>query len=270
MDADRHPAHDELSEEVARWFRDSTPEMGYEIAAGRYGWFHRPSSTGRGRGTVRRDLRAADVDAMVAEAGEIIGGGSLELACDDRATAREVGPALEARGFEQGTTTVFLAFIGEPREFDEAHVDGLTIEPVTAESDRLQTWVTVKRQAFVDSEAPVPASELGHELAIRKTELAGQGRLLAASIKGEMVAICAFYEDTDRFVFLLGTRVPFRHRGIGRALLGHVVRGAANRGCRSVVINGDEDGQPIAMYRRLGFVDEVHWRRSWQRHAPGA
>ena len=31
----RHPAHDELVVEVARWFREPTPEMGYDLTEGR-------------------------------------------------------------------------------------------------------------------------------------------------------------------------------------------------------------------------------------------
>jgi ribosomal protein S18 acetylase RimI-like enzyme len=97
--------------------------------------------------------------------------------------------------------------------------------------------------------------------------MAGQGRALAARIEGESVAVAAFYEGDDRFIFVLGTRVPFRHRRIGRALLAHVVHDPAASGCRSAVINADEGGRPEALYRRLGFTDEVHWRRPWTRRS---
>ena len=39
----------------------------------------------------------------------------------------------------------------------------------------------------------------------------------------------------------------------------------AYSGCRSVLINADEGGRPEALYRQLGFSDEVHWRRPWTR-----
>ena len=97
--------------------------------------------------------------------------------------------------------------------------------------------------------------------------MAGQGRALAARVKGESVAVAAFYEGDDRFIFVLGTRVPFRHRGIGRTLLAHVVHDPGASGCRSVMINADEGGRPEALYRRLGFTDEVHWRRPWTRRS---
>ena len=97
-------------------------------------------------------------------------------------------------------------------------------------------------------------------------EMAGQGRALVARLDGQSVAVEAFYEgDDDRFVFVLGTRIPFRHLGIGRALLAHVVHESDASGCRSVMINADEGGRPEALYRRLGFTDEVHWRRPWTR-----
>lgn len=262
----RHPAHDELVVEVARWYREPTPEMGYDLVEGRFGWFNRPTSTGRGRGTVRPGVAAADVDALVAEAQDAIALDSLELVCDDRATAAELGPVLEARGFEPGTATVFLAYVGEPDLFDGGGPDDMAIDSVPRDGEELTAWGAVKLQTFADSEEPPASDALERELAVRRAEMAGQARALAARLGGEVAAICAFYEGADRFVFLLGTRLPFRRRGIGRSLLGHVVHGAAALGCRSVVINGDEGGRPAALYQRLGFTDEVHWRQSWRRN----
>jgi ribosomal protein S18 acetylase RimI-like enzyme len=106
---------------------------------------------------------------------------------------------------------------------------------------------------------------LDAELVVRRAEMAGQGRALAARLDGEVVAVAAFYEGDDRFIFVLGTRVPFRHLGIGRALLARVVHDPAASRCRSAMINADEGGRPEALYRRLGFTDEVHWRRPWNR-----
>jgi GNAT superfamily N-acetyltransferase len=262
----RHPAHDELVVEVARWYREPTPDMGYDLVESRFGWFNRPTSTGRGRGTVRPGVGAGDVDALVAEAQDAIALDSLELVCDDRPTAAELGPALAARGFEPGTATVFLAYVGDPDHFDSSGPDGLAIDSVSREGEELTVWGTVKLQAFADSEEPPAPEALERELAVRRAEMAGQARALLARLGGEVPAICGFYEGVDRYVFLLGTRLRFRRRGIARALLSHVVHGAAALGCRSVVINADESGRPAALYQRLGFTDEVHWRRSWTRH----
>jgi hypothetical protein len=35
-------------------------------------------------------------------------------------------------------------------------------------------------------------------------------------------------------------------------------------GCRSLLINAAEHGQPAALYRRLGFVGEIYWYREYQ------
>jgi hypothetical protein len=34
-----------------------------------------------------------------------------------------------------------------------------------------------------------------------------------------------------------------------------------------MVIYGDEGGRASELYQRPGFIDEVHWRRSWARHS---
>jgi ribosomal protein S18 acetylase RimI-like enzyme len=261
---DRHPHHDAVAAEVARWYREPTPEMGYDLVEGRYGWFNRPTSTGRGRGTVRRGVSADDVAALIAEAEGIIAAEPLSLELDDRATAAALGPALEAKGFRPGTAAVHLAYLGGLAPTEERPA-GLRIEDVPADDPSLIEWARVKLQAFADSDAPPAPEGLERELVVRRAEMAGQGRALAARVDGEPAAIAAFYEGDDRFVFVLGTRVPFRHLGIARALLAHVVLDPAASGCRSVLINADEGGRPEALYRRLGFRDEVHWRRPWTR-----
>ena len=204
---------------------------------------------------------ADDVEALVAEAEGIAAGDSLSLELDDRTTAAAIGPALEAIGFQPGTAAVHLAYLGglEHTGHDPA---GVRIEDVPPDEPALQEWATVKLQAFANSEAPPANDSAGRRAGfVIQTAMAGQGRALAARIEGESVAVAAFYEGDDRFVFVLGTRVPFRHLRIGRALLAHVVHDPGAPSCRSVVINADEGGRPEALYRRLGFTDEVHWRR---------
>ncbi len=36
------------------------------------------------------------------------------------------------------------------------------------------------------------------------------------------------------------------------------------KGRRSVLINADPDDTPVQIYRRLGFTDEVYWRRRYR------
>jgi GNAT superfamily N-acetyltransferase len=261
---DRQPHHDAVATEVARWYREPTPEMGYDLVEGRYGWFNRPTSTGRGRGTVRRGVSVDDLGALIGEAEEIAETESLSLEFDDRATAAALGPALEPMGFRAGRASVHLAYLDGFAPTDRRPA-GLHIDDVPPDEPSLVTWATVKLQAFADSEAPPAKKELERELVVRRAEMAGQGRALAARVDGEFAAVAAFYEGDDRFVFVLGTRVPFRHFGIARALLAHVVLDPRASGCRSVLINADEGGRPEALYRQLGFRDEVHWRRPWTR-----
>jgi hypothetical protein len=164
---DRHRHHDAITAEVARWYRDPTPEMGYDLVEGRYGWFNRPSSTGRGRGTVRRGLSADGVEALIAEAEEIVAGDSLTLELDDRATASVIGPALEAVGFQPGTAAVHLAYLGgiEPTGYGPA---GLHIDDVPSDPSALHEWATIKLQAFADSEAPPAREALEADLVVRQ------------------------------------------------------------------------------------------------------
>jgi ribosomal protein S18 acetylase RimI-like enzyme len=51
--------------------------------------------------------------------------------------------------------------------------------------------------------------------------------------------------------------------GVARHLLCRVIADSYDHGCRSVVINTDPDDTPIKWYRRLGFTDEVYWRRNY-------
>jgi GNAT superfamily N-acetyltransferase len=64
------------------------------------------------------------------------------------------------------------------------------------------------------------------------------------------------------FVHSLGTRVPYRNRGIARYLLSWLISHALPTG-RTVVIDANEDRTPIQFYRRLGFTEEVYWRREY-------
>jgi GNAT superfamily N-acetyltransferase len=66
-------------------------------------------------------------------------------------------------------------------------------------------------------------------------------------------------------VFLLATRLPFRHCGIAQGMLAHWSRQAKGADIRSLLINCDDGGQAAALYRRLGFTDEVYWHRRYRR-----
>jgi ribosomal protein S18 acetylase RimI-like enzyme len=83
-------------------------------------------------------------------------------------------------------------------------------------------------------------------------------------VDGEPAAVIGWYEEPkDRFVFQLGTRVPFRMRGVARRLLCDAVAEGYDRGCRSVLLNTDVDDTPIRLYQRMGFTDEVYWTQEY-------
>jgi len=46
-------------------------------------------------------------------------------------------------------------------------------------------------------------------------------------------------------------------------MLAHWVDAGRADGCRSMIINAEEHSQPTALYRRLGFVDELYWYRKY-------
>jgi GNAT superfamily N-acetyltransferase len=168
-----------------------------------------------------------------------------------------VKDALLRAGWTDFDETVWLAHTG-----DFPPTPDVTIETV---SD-LEAFARTKLQSFGDTEDEPDASTLANEIASRTAELRGDGRGLVALVDGEVAAMCAYYSGDDYFVFLLGTRLPFRGRGIASAILRRVYEDARASGARSVVINARFGGRPEALYRRLGFCDEVY--RQWRFRKP--
>ena len=74
----------------------------------------------------------------------------------------------------------------------------------------------------------------------------------------------AYYRGLDQMVFVLGTRVPFRHQGIAQAMLARWAAAGAASGCRSMMINATEGGRPAELYRGMGLVDEIYWYRRYE------
>ncbi len=138
----------------------------------------------------------------------------------------------------------------------------ITVDVVTA--DTVMDYAIVKLKGFANSEDEPTAEDLEEELAVRRRELASLGRFLVARVGDEPAAILGYYDGDDRLIFNLATRTPFRMKGIAMHLLCGVVADSYDRGCRSVIINTDPSDTPIRWYRRLGFTDEVYWRRSYR------
>ena len=178
---------------------------------------------------------------------------------DDRSKDAILGPALVDHGCTRSDSTIYLAHVGPlPEASGPAH---LVIEPVAAAN--LRDFVLVKLKAFANSEDEPSPERVAEEMAVREAEMRGPGRFFTVRIVGENAAILAYYEGTDRLIFNLATRVPFRMRGIAKLLLHRTLADSRDRGCRSVIINTNPEDTPITWYRRIGFTDEVYWRQTY-------
>jgi ribosomal protein S18 acetylase RimI-like enzyme len=254
-----HPSHEQLVQTVRNWYTRSYPEMGYHVEERRFGLYSRNVHSPRG-GQVRvRTLRPEDVPHLVADVRDYYGDTAVSICIDDRQLDAELGPALAAAGCSKGADETFLAHVGPPPRAPA--VEGLEFVPV--DESTVRDYVIAKRKGFASSEAPPDEGEVNDEVALRLAELRGGGWFLVGHLQGEAAGVIGWYEGHDRFVFQLATRVPFRRRGIARALLCHAIADAYARSCRSVIISGDAESAPVGLYRSLGFTDEVYWRRRY-------
>jgi GNAT superfamily N-acetyltransferase len=238
----RHPRHDEIGATIRGWYE--TPDEHW------YG-FRSAESPSRDRIILR-----VDEPDQVAPALAAAGGTALTIRVEGRDRAAMLDSALLAAGCTRMAATTHLALVGSMAPAPEPA--GLLVETIGAES--LAEWAAVKLQAFADSEAAPDQGRLAQEIAKRRSELSFADFRIGR-VDGEAAAVMAFFRGPDQMVFNLGTRVPYRRRGIARAMLAHWV---TDRSCRSFVINADDGGRAADLYRRLGFVDEVYWYQRYE------
>jgi ribosomal protein S18 acetylase RimI-like enzyme len=201
-----------------------------------------------------------EVPEFFADANRYFDQCAVSIWIEDRNLAATLGPALIAAGASKEKENTHLAHVGpRPERFQ---LPGITVERVTA--DTLMDYALVTLKGFANSEDAPPVEDVEKELAVRQSELASIGRFLIARVNDEPAAILGYYDGNDRLIFNLATRTPFRMRGIARYLLCQVIADSYDQGCRSVVINTDPDDTPVQRYRRLGFADEVYWRRNYR------
>lgn len=255
----RHPEHDRLREEVRSWYQTSVPELGYQVVRRRFG-FYRRHAENPDSGLIIVDAVALDaIPEFLADASSYFDNRAVNIWLDDKDLDATLGPALVAAGASTDKANTHLAHVGLLSE--PVQVSGMTVEPVTA--DTLRDYALVKLKGFANAEDEPPVEHVDQELDVRQRELASIGRFLIARVGDEPAAILGYYDGSDRLIFNLATRMPFRMRGIARHLLCQVVADSYDQGCRSVVINTDPNDTPIEWYRRLGFTDEVYWRRNY-------
>jgi ribosomal protein S18 acetylase RimI-like enzyme len=262
----RHPEHDRLSEEVRSWYRTSTPELGYHVTQRRFGSYRGHAEDPDSTLIIVDAMSPDEVPEFLADASSYFDQRAVNIWIEDRKPDATLGPALIAAGAAADKQNTHLAYVGaRPEGFQ---LSGITVKRVTA--DTLMDYVLVKLKGFANSENAPPVGDVEKELAVRQSELASMGRFLIAMVNDEPAAILGYYDGSDRLIFNLATRTPFRMRGISRHLLCQVVADSYDQGCRSVIINTDPDDTPVQWYRRLGFTDEVYWRRNYRFEPQGA
>jgi GNAT superfamily N-acetyltransferase len=246
-----------VAAEVRGWFRNSAPEIGYEVSAH---WFGYHSDLGPAQARVILGVaEPGQVPAALADACAAAGDRGLTIWVDDRRRAGLLDAALRACGCHPDDATTHLALVGPMS--GRAEPDELVVEGVDASG--LEEWARVKVQCFDDTEAPPAPGRVAQEVANRRDEM-DLAECQLGRLGGEPVAVMAYYRGRDQLVFNLGTRVPYRHRGIAQAMLGRWVDAGTASGCRSLIINATDGGRPAALYRRLGFTDEVYWYRKYE------
>ena len=258
--ATRHPEHDRLREEVSSWYQTSMRALGYLAERRRFGTYRRHPEQPESGLVIVKSIAQNEVDEFLADAATYFDSRPVNIWIDDKDRDALLGPVLVAAGCAIEKANTHLAHVG-PRP-ERAERPGITVDVVT--EDSVMDYAIVKLKGFANSEDEPTAVDLEEELSVRRRELASLGRFLVARVGDEPAAILGYYDGDDRLIFNLATRTPFRMKGIAMHLLSGVVADSYDRGCRSVIINTDPSDTPIRWYRRLGFTDEVYWRRSYR------
>jgi ribosomal protein S18 acetylase RimI-like enzyme len=241
---------------VSGWFTASAPEIGYEVSEHWYGYQSELGSEAR---VILRVDDPDQVPAALAEAAAASQTGALTIWVDDRERASRLDEALRLAGCQPGDATTHLALVGPMT--GRAGPGELVVQSV--DEAGLAEWASVKLQSFGDTESAPAPERLAQEIALRRDELP-LAECQLGLLGGERVAVLACYHGRDQLVFNLGTRVPFRHRGIAQAMLAHWVDAGVADGCRSLIINATDGGAPAALYQSIGFTDEIYWYRKYE------
>src|SRR5579863_5641158 len=255
---DLHPHHDALHRELRGWFTTSAPDIGYFVSERWYGYLTDPGSA-YGARLILDVAEGEQVSEAVIDATRAWPKERISIWVDDRDRVRRLDGALRKLGYRPAKATTHLALV-DRLEASKGPED-LVIEGV--DPSDLERWATVKLQSFENVEQIPSPERLSAEIAVRRGELALADYQLGI-IEQEPVAVLAYYRGPDQLVFVLGTRVPYRNRGIAQAMLSSWVRAGLAAGCRSLMINADDPGMPADLYRKIGFVDEVYWYQRYE------
>ena len=178
---------------------------------------------------------------------------------DDRRRFHTLDSVLRRAGCRTVKATTHLALVG-PMRAVRGPV-GLQFDDVA--HTNLHEWAETKIRCFENSDVAPDAQRLAREISVRDSELA-LATLKLVRLDGEPVGVLGYYAGFDQLLFNVGTRVGFRHRGIAQSMLAYWVDEGTANSSRSLMINADDPGQPAALYRHLGFRDEIYWYQSYQ------
>jgi hypothetical protein len=246
-----------VHDEVRSWYTTSTPEIGLSVVAESFGFLS--SDWSQRKRLILTVDSPDDVAPALARGADFYGTSAFEVWVDDRARAERLTAALSSSGWPPAHATSVLALVGPIRA--PARPDGLAVEDVVNAAE-LSEWATTKIRGFASDEALPTRQQVESERLGRQVEWP-VCRYQLARLGAEPVAILGLFTGGDQMVFNLATRLPFRHRGIAQSMLARWSMEAEP--VRSRLINCDDGGLPQALYRRLGFTDEVYWYRRFRR-----
>jgi hypothetical protein len=253
-----HPHHDALVDELRRWFTSSAPEINYVVTEQWYGYLSNPDGP-----TGTRLILTLDDPTLVApalrDARNAHPDQEITIWVDDRRRFHTLDSVLRRAGCRTVKATTHLALVG-PMRAVRGPV-GLQFDDVA--HTNLHEWAETKIRCFENSDVAPDAQRLAREISVRDSELA-LATLKLVRLDGEPVGVLGYYAGFDQLLFNVGTRVGFRHRGIAQSMLAYWVDEGTANSSRSLMINADDPGQPAALYRHLGFRDEIYWYQSYQ------
>ena len=258
----RHPHHDAVAESIRAAYTQPQPKMGWAAEQRRFGIYRRNTKAATYPDVIVRDVAPGDVEEFIKDVRSYFGTGPrpAQIMIDDRELDSTLGTVLETAGLSFDERTSFLAHVGvvpEPPSVARIAVDAVG-------DGGLEEYEDARHRGFANSDDPTPQEELDWRIDLRRAEMTGGANYWLARIGEEPAAVMNWYDGEDRLVFSLATRLPFRRRGIASHLLCRLLGDSERKDTRSVVINADEAGAPIELYRRLGFTDEVYWHATYE------
>ena len=256
----RHPAHDDLVQEVRSWYIHDYPDLGKVVARRQFGYFSRNQQTNYCDIHIVEPFHPAEASAFLADVNAFYGERRVHIFTHGQPVDRRLSNALEQAGCTRGSAKLYLAHVNTGLS-PEADLGPGRIEPVTRRN--LLDYTITKLKAFAGSEEEPDQAAVEANMAMRRAELNADGAFLIVRVGDEAAAIIGWFEGADRYIFNLATRAPFRNQGIARQLLSRVVADTYALGKRSLLIATDPADTPVQFYRSMGFVDEIYWMGTW-------